>query len=121
MNLLPTLSAAGLPSCWLRKMPAGQCRFRIGSICWTTARSSGRARLQKWPQMRKSLQLTSAGERMDTATQIIVSGLTLGAMYAISTVSLSLIWGALNVLNMAQGALLTFGGYVAYATFTMLG
>src|SRR5437588_6639052 len=36
-------------------------------------------------------------------------------MYAISTVSLSLIWGALNVLNMAQGALLTFGGYIAYA------
>lgn len=58
---------------------------------------------------------------MDTATQIIVSGLTLGAMYAISTVSLSLIWGALNVLNMAQGALLTFGGYAAYVAFTSLG
>jgi branched-chain amino acid transport system permease protein len=58
---------------------------------------------------------------VDTTTQIIVSGLTLGAMYAISTVSLSLIWGALNVLNMAQGALLTFGGYVAYSTFTALG
>jgi branched-chain amino acid transport system permease protein len=58
---------------------------------------------------------------VDTATQIIVSGLTLGAMYAISTVSLSLIWGALNVLNMAQGALLTFGGYAAYVTFTSLG
>jgi branched-chain amino acid transport system permease protein len=58
---------------------------------------------------------------VDTATQIIVSGLTLGAMYAISTVSLSLIWGALNVLNMAQGALLTFGGYAAYVSFTALG
>lgn len=58
---------------------------------------------------------------MNTTTQIIVSGLTLGAMYAISTVSLSLIWGALNVLNMAQGALLTFGGYMAYTTFTLLG
>ena len=58
---------------------------------------------------------------MDTAIQILVSGLTLGAMYAISTVSLSLIWGALNVLNMAQGALLTFGGYIAYVAFTGLG
>ena len=58
---------------------------------------------------------------MDTAVQIIVSGLTLGAMYAISTVSLSLIWGALNVLNMAQGMLLTFGGYVAYASFLAVG
>ena len=58
---------------------------------------------------------------MDTAFQILVSGLTLGAMYAISTVSLSLIWGALNVLNMAQGALLTFGGYVAYTAFSLMG
>lgn len=58
---------------------------------------------------------------MDTTYQIIVSGLTLGAMYAISTVSLSLVWGALNVLNMAQGALLTFGGYVAYVAFQAIG
>ena len=58
---------------------------------------------------------------METTTQIIVSGLTLGAMYAISTVSLSLIWGALNVLNMAQGALLTFGGYAAYVAFQAMG
>jgi branched-chain amino acid transport system permease protein len=50
-----------------------------------------------------------------------VSGLTLGAMYAISTVSLSLVWGALNVLNMAQGALLTLGGYFAYAAVSSLG
>lgn len=58
---------------------------------------------------------------MDTAFQVLVSGLTLGAMYAISTVSLSLIWGALNVLNMAQGALLTFGGYAAFVAFSSIG
>lgn len=58
---------------------------------------------------------------MDTATQIIVSGLTLGAMYAISTVSLSLVWGALNVLNMAQGALLAFGAYASYTLVSTLG
>lgn len=58
---------------------------------------------------------------MNTAIQILVSGLTLGAMYAISTVSLSLVWGALNVLNMAQGALLTLGGYFAYAAVASLG
>ena len=58
---------------------------------------------------------------VNTLTQILVSGLTLGAMYAISTVSLSLIWGALNMLNMAQGAFLTFGGYVAYAAMASAG
>lgn len=58
---------------------------------------------------------------MDTTIQIMVSGLTLGAMYALSTVSLSLVWGSLNVLNMAQGALLTLGGYFAYAAASSLG
>ncbi len=58
---------------------------------------------------------------MDTFTQIIVSGLTLGAMYAVSTISLSLVWGSLNLLNMAQGALLVTGGYAAYAVVTTLG
>jgi branched-chain amino acid transport system permease protein len=58
---------------------------------------------------------------VDTVIQILVSGLTLGAMYAISTVSLSVVWGALNVLNMAQGALLTLGGYFAYAAVSSLG
>jgi len=57
---------------------------------------------------------------VDTVTQVIVSGLTLGAMYAVSTASLSLVWGALNMLNMAQGAMLTVGGYVAYAAVSSL-
>lgn len=58
---------------------------------------------------------------MDTVIQIIVSGLTLGAMYAVSTASLSLVWGTLNMLNMAQGALLAVGGYSAYAMVTSIG
>lgn len=58
---------------------------------------------------------------MDTAIQILIAGLTLGAMYATSSVSLSLVWGSLNLLNMAQGALLTLGGYVAYTAAATIG
>lgn len=58
---------------------------------------------------------------MDTVTQVLVSGLTLGAMYAVSTASLTLVWGALNMLNMAQGAMLTVGGYLAYAAVSSFG
>ncbi len=58
---------------------------------------------------------------MDIFIQIVMSGLTLGAMYAISTISLSLVWGSLNVLNMAQGALLVIGGYASYAAVTAFG
>ncbi|WP_119391742.1 branched-chain amino acid ABC transporter permease [Taklimakanibacter lacteus] len=58
---------------------------------------------------------------MDVLIQIIASGLTLGAMYAVATIGLSLVYGSLNMLNMAHGALLTLGGYICYATITHLG
>ena len=53
--------------------------------------------------------------------QIIASGLTLGAMYAVSTIGLALVYGSLNMLNMAHGALLALGGYVCLYAMTALG
>jgi branched-subunit amino acid ABC-type transport system permease component len=58
---------------------------------------------------------------LETAIQIVVSGLTLGAMYAISAIGLTLLWGALNVLNMAHGAFLVVGGYAAYTASVSFG
>lgn len=58
---------------------------------------------------------------MNVAIEIVVSGLTLGAMYAISSISLSLLWGTLGVLNMAQGAFLVIGGYAAFTATRLLG
>lgn len=58
---------------------------------------------------------------METAIQIVVSGLTLGAMYGVSAIGLSLVWGALGMLNMAHGALLAIGGYASYAAVISLG
>ncbi|MCB1379974.1 MAG: branched-chain amino acid ABC transporter permease [Alphaproteobacteria bacterium] len=58
---------------------------------------------------------------MDVVVQILASGLTLGAMYAISTIGLALVYGSLNMLNMAHGALLAFGGYVCLFAMTALG
>lgn len=42
-------------------------------------------------------------------------------MYAVGTIGLSLVWGALRMLNMAHGVLLTIGGYICYAVITHLG
>jgi branched-chain amino acid transport system permease protein len=58
---------------------------------------------------------------MNIAIELVVSGLTLGAMYAVSSISLSLLWGTLGVLNMAQGAFLVIGGYAAFTATTQLG
>ena len=58
---------------------------------------------------------------METLTLVILSGLTLGALYALSAIGLSLIWGALGMLNMAHGSLLAIGGYSCYAIIVYLG
>lgn len=58
---------------------------------------------------------------MDVIVQIIASGLTMGAMYAISTIGLALVYGSLNMLNMSHGALLALGGYVCYFAMSHLG
>jgi branched-subunit amino acid ABC-type transport system permease component len=58
---------------------------------------------------------------MDVLIQVVASGLTLGAMYAVATIGLSLVYGSLNMLNMAHGAILTLGGYICYAAIIRLG
>ncbi|WP_428929618.1 branched-chain amino acid ABC transporter permease [Marinibacterium sp. SX1] len=54
---------------------------------------------------------------MDAFLQIIISGATLGSMYAIGAVGLAMVWGSLGMLNMSHGALLSLG---AYASFTVM-
>lgn len=46
--------------------------------------------------------------------QYIVNALTLGGVYALFTLGLSLCWGVLNILNLAQGALFMAGALTAY-------
>jgi branched-chain amino acid transport system permease protein len=58
---------------------------------------------------------------MNILIQVIATGLTLGAMYAMATIGLSLIWGSLGMLNMAHGAMLTIGGYVSFHVIAGLG
>jgi len=58
---------------------------------------------------------------LDAFIQIVSSGLLLGSIYAAAAVGLSLLWGALGMLNMAHGALLTIGGYASYAAVSGLG
>ena len=50
--------------------------------------------------------------------QIIVNWLLLGGFYAAVAVGFSLIWGIMNIVNLAQGALIIVGAYVAYVAFT---
>ncbi|MBM3518051.1 MAG: branched-chain amino acid ABC transporter permease [Alphaproteobacteria bacterium] len=58
---------------------------------------------------------------MDYLIQIIVSGLTLGSMYALSAVGLSLVWGSFNCLNMAHGSVMALGAYFTLIAVDSIG
>lgn len=53
--------------------------------------------------------------------QAVVSGLILGSIYAVMTVGLTLIYGALRTLNMAHGVLTMIGGFIAWGLATAFG
>lgn len=58
---------------------------------------------------------------LDVFMAIVIAGLTSGALYALATVGLSLLWGSMGMLNMAHASMLTLGGYAAYTAVTTLG
>ena len=56
-----------------------------------------------------------------TLAQVIVSGLLLGAVYALFSSGLTLIWGMMNVVNFAHGDFVMLGMYTAVVVWTALG
>jgi branched-chain amino acid transport system permease protein len=52
--------------------------------------------------------------------QVLASGILLGGLYALMALGLALVWGVLNIVNLAHGALIMLGAYVTYFLFTGL-
>jgi branched-chain amino acid transport system permease protein len=55
------------------------------------------------------------------ALQNVVNGLLLGGTYATVAVGFSLVWGVLNIVNLAHGAFVMLGAYLTYWLFTLYG
>jgi neutral amino acid transport system permease protein len=55
-----------------------------------------------------------AAEGLHDVAQASLNGLTLGTVYALGAVGLTLVYGILKLVNFAQGDFLTFGAYMAY-------
>ena len=53
--------------------------------------------------------------------QILVNGVLLGGLYALMALGLVLVWGVLNIVNLAHGALIMLGAYACYYLFTSAG
>ncbi len=54
------------------------------------------------------------------ALQVVVGGLLLGAVYALFSSGLTLIWGMMNVVNFAHGDFVMLGMYAAYLAVAVL-
>jgi branched-chain amino acid transport system permease protein len=51
--------------------------------------------------------------------QVVVSGLLMGAVYALFSSGLTLIWGMMNVVNFAHGDFVMLAMYVAFFAYTL--
>src|SRR5258706_6609840 len=56
-----------------------------------------------------------------TLVQVIAGGLLLGAVYALFSSGLTLIWGMMNVVNFAHGDFVMLAMYVTFLVWTLLG
>ena len=50
--------------------------------------------------------------------QQVIDGILLGGVYALMAVGLTLIFGVLDIINIAQGVLVILGAYLSYSLFT---
>src|SRR6476661_2418870 len=55
------------------------------------------------------------------ASQVLVNGLLLGGMLGLVGLGFSLVWGILNIVNLAHAAFIMFGAYLTYYLFDGLG
>src|SRR5215469_5871285 len=53
--------------------------------------------------------------------QAIIDGILVGGVYALMAVGLTLIFGVLDIINIAQGVLVILGAYLSYSLFTKAG
>jgi branched-chain amino acid transport system permease protein len=51
----------------------------------------------------------------------VIDGLLLGFIYGVAAMGLTLIWGVMNVINLAHGPIIALGGFGVYILFTNLG
>src|ERR1041384_4538798 len=46
--------------------------------------------------------------------QLLLDGVLIGAIFALSAYGMALVWGVMGLINVAQGELVMLGGYAAY-------
>jgi len=58
---------------------------------------------------------------VDLLAQVVANGVLLGGLYAVMALGLALVWGVLNIVNLAHGAFIMLGGYAAWHLYRLAG
>ena len=53
--------------------------------------------------------------------QVLVNGILLGGLYACMALGFSVIWGVMNLINLAHGSMIVLGAYITYFITTQTG
>ncbi|MBN2553943.1 MAG: branched-chain amino acid ABC transporter permease [Spirochaetales bacterium] len=53
--------------------------------------------------------------------QAIINGILFGAVYATIGIGFSLVWGVMNIINVAHGSFIMIGAYLSYTLYTVAG
>src|ERR1043166_3897634 len=56
-----------------------------------------------------------------TIIQIIVNGVLLGGLYACTAIGFSIIWGVMNLINLAHGSMIVLGAYITFFVSSQTG
>src|SRR2546425_2338898 len=57
---------------------------------------------------------------LESLLEFLIQGVVLGGLYALFAVGLSLIFGVLDVINVAHGEFFAIGGYLAFGAVVLL-
>ena len=57
----------------------------------------------------------------DLLLQTILNGLLIGSIYGLSALGLTLVWGIMDVVNLAHGEIILLGAYLNFWLFTLYG
>jgi branched-chain amino acid transport system permease protein len=58
---------------------------------------------------------------VDLLIQVLINGVLLGGFYAIMALGLALVWGVLNIVNLAHGAFIMLGAYLSWYLYQYAG
>ena len=55
------------------------------------------------------------------AVQVLIDGILVGAIFAMPAYGMALVWGVMNIINIAQGEFVMLGGFISFIIFNQFG